>query len=250
MVAHHHNKNKKNHCTAIILSLLGCNYSNITFADAQASGSLSPIFLERIETCAAMLEKYQFDGNCCSLQDNPANGNCILQISNGSCSLRDPCNSGCDPNCPEDGEELGCLVPSALYTSMSNETCPQSVYEAVNRTQPCCPELCPFFASESRFCDAVSDITEANSNNGANETNSTAEANDNNNKQNVVANETHSTDTEAGNNAAAGANETDSTAEDASDSTAEANNVASASPSIQFFFVWPFLVHQLMFLFM
>ena len=74
--------------------------------------------------CTALIEQNYFQGDCCSLADDPETGDCIVTVSDGSCGWRS-----------RDWEWCGevCLPGYTLYSGASPANsvniCPESIYK-------------------------------------------------------------------------------------------------------------------------
>jgi hypothetical protein len=80
--------------------------------------------LPQAKSCTELIEQNYFQGDCCSLTDDPETGNCIVTVSNGSCGWRSrdwECGEICLPDYT--------LYVSALSTDTNNPQCPESIYK-------------------------------------------------------------------------------------------------------------------------
>lgn len=100
-------------------------------------------------SCEEMIELYEFQGSCCSLDTIPATGGCRLTVSVGNCFYYPWCGE-CDE---EEEERTQC---NKIFETGAEETCPDGVYNplaiqsAENFTAPsCAPSMAPDMEAES-----------------------------------------------------------------------------------------------------
>ena len=97
-------------------------------------------------SCEQMIEEYDFQGSCCSMEPIPETRGCRLTVSNrGNCFWFPKCGE-----CDTTDEEIGCNV---IYETESEGTCPPSDYDPVadskNATVSCVPTISPTFDPNS-----------------------------------------------------------------------------------------------------
>jgi hypothetical protein len=89
-----------------------------------------------------MIEQYDFQGGCCSMEPIPETRGCRLTVSNrANCFWYPKCGE-----CDTTDEEIGCNI---VYLTESDGTCPPSEYDPVaeskNGTVSCVPTMAPTF---------------------------------------------------------------------------------------------------------
>ena len=95
-------------------------------------------------SCDEMMERYEFQGSCCSLEDIPQTGGCRVTVSFGNCFWYPWCGT-----CEED-EEIVSRCNNIFETDADQRPCPVGDFDPVeiqqseNFTQPSCsPSMAP-----------------------------------------------------------------------------------------------------------
>mmetsp|Transcript_13581 Transcript_13581/g.21849 ORF Transcript_13581/g.21849 Transcript_13581/m.21849 type:complete len:174 (-) Transcript_13581:947-1468(-) len=97
-------------------------------------------------SCEQMIEEYEFQGSCCSMESIPETRGCRVRVANrGNCFWYPYCGL-----CDMSDEEIGC---NTVYTTESDNSCPDSEFDPLfqnttnqnmNRTRPSCvPTMAP-----------------------------------------------------------------------------------------------------------
>lgn len=95
-------------------------------------------------SCQEMIQKYQFQGSCCSMEDIPQTGGCRVKVTFGNCFWYPWCET-----CEEEEEVLS-RCNNIFETSANERPCPAGDYDpleiqkSVDFTQPSCsPSMAP-----------------------------------------------------------------------------------------------------------
>jgi len=95
-------------------------------------------------SCQEMIEKYQFQGSCCSMVDIPQTGGCRVTVTFGNCFWYPWCDT-----CEED-EEVVSRCNNIFETGANERPCPVGDYDpleiqkSMDFAQPsCAPSMAP-----------------------------------------------------------------------------------------------------------
>mmetsp|Transcript_16424 Transcript_16424/g.40064 ORF Transcript_16424/g.40064 Transcript_16424/m.40064 type:complete len:185 (-) Transcript_16424:347-901(-) len=126
--------------------LLLSSSSSILVVDAQAvanafcvdPGCIIPVD----ETCEAMIEKYEFQGSCCSMESVPETRGCRITIANeGNCYWFPRCSTPETIVACQNDPNIRCHT---IFETDTTNACPTSDFDPyVNITTTCAPTQAP-----------------------------------------------------------------------------------------------------------
>uniref|UniRef100_A0A7S0UKN6 PSI domain-containing protein n=1 Tax=Pseudo-nitzschia delicatissima TaxID=44447 RepID=A0A7S0UKN6_9STRA len=99
-------------------------------------------------SCEEMIDRYQFQGSCCSLEIIPATGGCRLTVSSGNCFYYPWCGD-CDP---VEEEASRC---NNIFETAANQGCPLKDFDPLEiqssldyEVPSCSPTQAPTFGPD------------------------------------------------------------------------------------------------------